>query len=241
MTQQKLQQLKSIVHEILTEDVRTRNSDSLLYLRVLERVAKDTECPVTPFSMTVSYFLQNMKEHGFPPFESVRRARQKAQREFPELKACEAVQIRRLQNEKDFREFARNVKNTQLAIGVRCLDTGEIFASVRDAAKAFGIRPEQIRLVCRGKGATAHGHRFEYISENTSAFTSLCWECANAYGGCSWTGRDETGKVMFQPVEGWDAIETTVSLGGRRTEKSYKVISCPEFLREQKEKSGASG
>ena len=141
---------------------------------------------------------------------------------------------KRLQNEKDFREFARTWKNTQLSKPVRCVDTGEVFASVKDAAEALGIPHAHISGVCKGTRATTYGHRFEYSSGIIS--TSLCWECANAYGGCSWTGIDETGKVMFQPVEGWDAVETTISLGGRRMDKSYKVISCPEFLREQKEK-----
>ena len=108
MPKQNLQQLKVIVHEILKTDEQTRNSDSLLYLRVLERVAKDTECPVSPFSMTVAYFLQNMKTHGFPPFESVRRARQKIQAKHPELAACDAVRAFRGDNEVKYREYARS-------------------------------------------------------------------------------------------------------------------------------------
>lgn len=62
-----------------------------------------------------------------------------------------------------------------------------------------------------------------------------CWTCKKACGrgGCPWTERDKkTGKVKFQPVEGWDVIETKVlmnSHGGARRhyETSYFVKDCP--------------
>lgn len=46
---------------------------------------------------------------------------------------------------------------------------------------------------------------------------SLCWHCRNALGGCSWSMR-------FEPVEGWDAKHT-------KRYNSYKVYSCPQFVR----------
>lgn len=106
MTKKNLQQIKVIVHEILKDDEMSRNDDDLLYLSVIERFTKDTECPVTPYSMTLAYFLINRKKHRLPKFESVRRARQKLQKDHPELKACEKVEAMRQENEKAFREFA---------------------------------------------------------------------------------------------------------------------------------------
>lgn len=59
---------------------------------------------------------------------------------------------------------------------------------------------------------------------------SLCWYCANAYGGCSWSGRSK------EPVDGWDAfqIDQTVTDCNRckpkkRKIESYIVVECPQF------------
>lgn len=55
----------------------------------------------------------------------------------------------------------------------------------------------------------------------------LCWDCASACGGCSWS---REGK----PVPGWEAEQTSIlCCTGRqavRTE-SYKINFCPEFRR----------
>ena len=47
---------------------------------------------------------------------------------------------------------------------------------------------------------------------------SLCWDCANAIGTCSWSDR-------LEPVDGWHA---------ERSEKgdTWNVIDCPEFDRD---------
>ena len=51
---------------------------------------------------------------------------------------------------------------------------------------------------------------------------TLCWECKNACGGCSWSRH-------FIPVSGWDAEETTLKcLDGDI--KSFFVNSCPEYI-----------
>lgn len=55
---------------------------------------------------------------------------------------------------------------------------------------------------------------------------TLCWSCRRslliAGVACSWAAR-------FEPVDGWDAVETSLSSNGNRI-KSYCVISCPQFL-----------
>jgi predicted nucleic acid-binding Zn ribbon protein len=43
---------------------------------------------------------------------------------------------------------------------------------------------------------------------------SLCWDCQNACGGCSWSR-------SFEPVEGWEA---------KPSEDSFFVINCPQFI-----------
>ena len=107
MKAKKLINIAKIVKDIMQTDTQARNSDSILYLRVLQRVTEATECPINVRTMSVKYFLENMNELDFPPFESVRRTRQKIQRDHPELRACEVVEIGRMENEKEYRAYAR--------------------------------------------------------------------------------------------------------------------------------------
>ena len=98
-----LKNTTALVKWILERDKKARNSDSYLYMLVLERVS-----PVSLSSgMTVLYFLDHMKELGAPPFESVRRARQKLQRKYPDLAPCEAVADARAVNELEYRAYAK--------------------------------------------------------------------------------------------------------------------------------------
>ena len=100
-----LRSITALVKSILEEDKQARNSDSFLYFRVLKRLGKEKDLDLDYVSVTV--FLLNMSEWGFPPFESVRRARQKLQAEFPELSANKKVAAHRAENEEAFRQFAR--------------------------------------------------------------------------------------------------------------------------------------
>lgn len=87
---QQLISITNLVKTILETNPQTRNSDSLLYLKVLEHVAIQKDLDLSAFS--VSYFLKHMKNYNFPCPETVRRARQKIQNQYPELKGCKAVQ-----------------------------------------------------------------------------------------------------------------------------------------------------
>jgi hypothetical protein len=58
-------------------------------------------------SIPVIDFLLNLKKSPFPPFESVRRSRQKVQRQCPWLAASAGVEQFRAENEHEYREFAR--------------------------------------------------------------------------------------------------------------------------------------
>lgn len=96
-----------LVRQILEQDKQARNSDSLLYLRVLEIVSDDWN--ISLYSMSVSYFLLNMKELKAPSFETVRRTRQKLQATYPELSACYKVQDGRFEKEAEYRAYAKEV------------------------------------------------------------------------------------------------------------------------------------
>lgn len=99
-----LKHTSKIVKAILQEDKKARNSDSFLYLRVLKYFAAQTGKPV--HEMSVQSFLFYMGEMGVPPFETVRRARQKLQRQHPELAANDTVTQMRQENEAAYYAFA---------------------------------------------------------------------------------------------------------------------------------------
>ena len=63
---------------------------------------------------------------------------------------------------------------------------------------------------------------------------TLCSDCKKAVGRCSWSGVAPDGKtLLFQPVTGWKAVKTKISgtCRGSNCMESYRVISCPEFVR----------
>lgn len=57
----------------------------------------------------------------------------------------------------------------------------------------------------------------------------LCWSCAKACGGCSWSRKDRP-----EPVPGWTARQKVYKAdGGTRTDGiTYKIIKCPEYARD---------
>lgn len=58
-----------------------------------------------------------------------------------------------------------------------------------------------------------------------------CWTCENATGGCSWTEFDEdTGKIKFEPVQGWDATPTSRMVCGKTVMESYAIHDCPQYV-----------
>lgn len=101
-----LKTITGIVKAILTDIPQTRNSDSLLYLKVLQKIAGVNGINLDKISVPV--FLLKLGDSPFPCFESVRRSRQKLQREFTELSGNKEVQAHRQANEDAFREFARS-------------------------------------------------------------------------------------------------------------------------------------
>lgn len=101
-----LNTIKALVKAILEKDTMARNSDSYLYFRVIQTIAIKHDIDLD--KVTVLAFLCNMKQYPFPPFESVRRTRQKVQAEYPYLSASAEVEEYRAENEEAYREFARS-------------------------------------------------------------------------------------------------------------------------------------
>lgn len=101
----KLNTTKKLVADSLENHPQTRNSDNYLYYIIckgqLEKQGLDIE------KISLSNALLNRKAFELPPFESVRRARQKAQEKNPALAALPEVEAVRLDLEEEYREFAR--------------------------------------------------------------------------------------------------------------------------------------
>ena len=100
-----LKNTTKLVKAILEEDKQARNSDSFLYLRVIEHIADLND--INLYGISIPVFLVSMKENGFPAFETVRRTRQKVQQHHPELAACDKIAGMRMVNETEFRRYAR--------------------------------------------------------------------------------------------------------------------------------------
>lgn len=96
-----LKTTNEIVKTILEQNPQSRNSDDFLYIKVCEKV-NDISINL-PFKQVMA----NRKIYGLPPFESVRRCRQKIQAAHPELAGCAEVEAQRKENEQAFREYAK--------------------------------------------------------------------------------------------------------------------------------------
>ena len=76
MTKCKLENIEYHVIQILSVNINSRSNDNLLYLELLSRLGFDTEIKLSDYLMDSNY----------PNYNSVSRARRKAQEKFPELK-----------------------------------------------------------------------------------------------------------------------------------------------------------
>jgi len=50
--------------------------------------------------------------------------------------------------------------------------------------------------------------------------STICWDCANAVGKCSWSEK-------FKPVKGWTVVKST-----KDGQTTYVVLDCPQFIRD---------
>lgn len=102
----RLKKISNLVHEILINEPACRNSDNILYWRVLQVLG--TEKGIDVSKMSVPTLLFHMREYGLPSIESVGRARRKIQEQNPELSAEDKVEGYRMLLEEEFREYAKS-------------------------------------------------------------------------------------------------------------------------------------
>lgn len=72
--------------------------------------------------------------------------------------------LRKLQRE--YEEKRKHKKLNYSKCPVRCVETGVVYESIKDAADVYGMSPKSIYNVCKGYDKTAAGMRFEYVKED---------------------------------------------------------------------------
>lgn len=96
----KIRTTEAVVKQILIANPATRNSDTILYVAVCERL-NPIAC-----NLAFSTAMTKREEFGFPKYDTVGRARRKIQAEFEELRASEEVTDERYENWKAVRDYA---------------------------------------------------------------------------------------------------------------------------------------
>ena len=99
-----IQKTSKIVEQLLQDHPETRNSDDFLYLKVCEKIN------VISLALPFHEVLLCRKKYKLPPFESVRRTRQKLQKKYPELAGNRKVEEERAENEKIVKSYVKEVK-----------------------------------------------------------------------------------------------------------------------------------
>ena len=100
-----LKKTSELVHELLINEPACRNSDNILYWRVLQVIGYQKKIDVS--KMSVPALLFHMRDYGIPSIESVGRARRKIQEHNPELRADDTVEAYREVLEEEYRRYAK--------------------------------------------------------------------------------------------------------------------------------------
>lgn len=68
------------------------------------------------------------------------------------------------------------------------------------------------------------------LTKKTKKRQTLCWQCAKACGGCSWSS------LAHKPVDGWAAERRDIYIRNKPDPlESYIVESCPEYVPDGRE------
>jgi len=102
-----LQTTTELVQGILERCPEARNSDNVLYIKVLN--AYGEQKGINLENMSVLRFFMNIKDIGVPSIETVGRCRRKIVEAHPELGGNDTVEGYRRVNEKTFKQYARGM------------------------------------------------------------------------------------------------------------------------------------
>lgn len=88
---------------------------------------------------------------------------------------------------------------------------------------ARGYTPEQILAPVKQKVER------EYVS---TLKRQPCWTCARACGHCAWSRKENP-----QPIPGWIATPTEVSVSKGKKQRSNRILWCPEWKSDGRKES----
>ena len=94
--------ISKIVKVILQEKPYTRNSDNQLYVEVIKQIK--------PNMLRMPLEEALMHEHEIPNYETIRRARQRLQECFPELREDDQISAWRRMRQEEMKEYARSIE-----------------------------------------------------------------------------------------------------------------------------------
>ena len=100
-----LKNMSRVVKRHLIDDPMCRESDRYLYYKICEEILNAHGLDIRSISLHDGLLYNN--DFGLPPFETVRRTRQKMQAQFPALASNDEVQGFKDAQEETFREYAR--------------------------------------------------------------------------------------------------------------------------------------
>ena len=103
---QDLYRVSDLVRFYLTVDHKTRNDDNYLYFVICRDRLREKGVDISDISFMDGLLMR--QELDIPPFESVRRTRQKLQEKYPEFSADGVVSKARAKKEKEYRKFAKH-------------------------------------------------------------------------------------------------------------------------------------
>lgn len=75
----------------------------------------------------------------------------------------------------------------------------------------------------------------KYLVPMIGKGANICFDCANACGGCPWSEIDpKTDRPRFDPVPGWTAFPIVHQYTDgkyKREIHTYRIFECPQFVR----------
>ena len=105
-----MERIKSTHREVLAildQNPDARDSDDVLYYYICRQKLLEKGYAVS--HMIFSDVWLFLREYGIPPYETVRRTRQKIQQHHPELRANADVQAMREVKEEEYKNYARSI------------------------------------------------------------------------------------------------------------------------------------
>ena len=103
---------------------------------------------------------------------------------------------------------------------VRCIETGEVFDSQKEASKNLGVNQQSIGKVLKGKLKQTGGYHFEFVEENAQEVEVLPVTVQNTQGELiPVIDSREVAKMMGR--EHWDILDY---IEGKATGKNTNII-----------------